>query len=259
MTSGSDEVEISFATGSIVPGRVHRRSAEADLALIDIPKSDNLLTAPDVDVAGVGEVWHNPYRPSLNHAFLSGNVAAAPVPYQCEGGGAVEAIQLGCLQPLGDYAGYSGSPIERRGSGEDRALLGVLLEQYPEQYPDDQLPKRASTVLFAATIAEVFRRFDCFEVGHLLKLLIPSSSGVPKQSSPSTLPAQEWPTGPGNAPYDRAGSVNRNTESGIGVAGAILNALHEWQTGGLLEGLDVPTLTLGVVENLISDMMENNP
>ena len=45
----------------------------------------------------------------------------------------IEAIQLDCSQPIGDYAGYSGSPIERSEPPDRRMLLGILLEQYPEQ------------------------------------------------------------------------------------------------------------------------------
>jgi hypothetical protein len=255
ITPGNDEVEISFATGEVRPGRVHRRAPEADLALIDIPKSDNCPAVPRADRAGVGETWYNPYRPSMSHAFLSGNVAAVPVAYQCEGGAAIEAIQLGCLQDLGDYAGYSGSPIERNGPDESRALLGVLLEQYPEQYPDYRLSERASSVLFAATITEVFRRFDCFDMDHLFKILAPSPRERSNESSPKKLPQGQVDTP--ETSRDRPRLTGEHIESSIGAAGSILEALHEWQISGLLDGLDVPTLTSGIVQNLISDVMRD--
>ena len=38
MEPGDDSVDVTFATGETLPGRVYRRSPEADLALIDIPK-----------------------------------------------------------------------------------------------------------------------------------------------------------------------------------------------------------------------------
>jgi len=252
ITPGTDEVDISFATGEVRPGRVHRRTQEADLALIDVPESDNCPAVPHADRAGVGETWSNPYRPSMSHAFLSGNVTAVPVPYQCEGGGAIEAIQLGCLQPLGDYAGYSGSPIERNRQDEGRALLGVLLEQYP----DHQLPGRASTVLFAATIAEVFRRFDCFDMDHLFKLLVPPPAETSSESV-SRRPLRGRADKP-EISRDRARPTGRRIESSTDAVGSLLEALHEWQVSGLLDGLDVPTLTLGIVQNLINDVMRDS-
>ena len=254
ITPGNDEVDISFSTGVTLPGRIYRRSPAADLALIDIPEPDHWLPLPNPDQASVGEIWSNPYRPSNTHAYLSGNVAAAPVAYQCEGGETIEAIQLGCLQPLGDYAGYSGSPIERSSPDDGRALLGILLEQYPEQYPDYLLPKRASTVLFAATIAEVFRRFDCFDVNNLLKVLMWPSREALKESPPGASPAQEW-TDTAERSLGRVRQTDRPVESNIGATHSILTALLEWESCGLLEGLDVSTLRSRVLQKLISNVM----
>jgi hypothetical protein len=252
---GNDEVEISFAVGATLPGRVHRRSPEADLALIDIPKSDNSAAVPEVDRADVGATWRNPYRPSTRHVFLSGNVAAVPVTYRCEGGDVIEAMQLGCSQPLGDYAGYSGSPIERTGPDESQALLGVLLEQYPEQCADYRVPERASTVLLAATIAEVFRRFDCFHVSHLLKLLDLPSNEASTGSLTDGMPTREESSGAGKASEAPAHTADGSVKSRIVRADAILEALHEWQRRGLLDEQNVTALKLNVARNLIGDGM----
>jgi Trypsin-like peptidase domain len=251
---GNDEVDISFSAGATLSGRIYRRSPKADLALIDIPDPGNWPTLPNPDQAHVGETWHNPYRPSNTHAYLSGHVAATPVAYECEGGETIEAIQLGCLQPLGDYAGYSGSPIEHSGQDDGRVLLGILLEQYPEQYSDLLAPKRATTVLFAATIAEVFRRFDCFDVNNLLKLLMSPSHEVTKESSPNNVPAQDW-ADKAVTPLGRARQIAGPIESTIDAAHSILVSLREWESCGLLEGLDVSTLRSGVLQKLIGNVM----
>jgi len=230
--SVADEVEIEFEDGEVLPGRVLRRSPEADLALIDISKSGIGPVIPRADRARAGEAWWNPYRPSLNHALLSGTVDAVPIAYQCEGGDSVEAMQLGCAQDLGDYAGYSGSPIEGGRPDDKGRLFGVLIEQYPEHYPDAAVPRPASMVLFAATISEVFRRFDCFDLGHLMSLL-PSSSGA--HAARLSRPEGE-------------SAAHGEVQSHLAAAEAKLKALHEWQQLGLLGEQQVTALKLRVAE-----------
>jgi hypothetical protein len=165
---GDEDIEVGFGNGEVLPGRVHRCSPAADLALIDVPKSGSGPLIPRADRASRGDSWRNPYQPSPRHALLSGTVHAVPVWYECEGGDTVEAMQLGCAQDVRGYAGYSGSPIEGGGPDGEGRLFGVLIEQYPEQYPDGAAERPASLVLFAVTLSEVFRRFDCFDLGHLI-------------------------------------------------------------------------------------------
>lgn len=242
---GNDDLEISFAAGETVPGRVHRRSEKADLALIDVPKSgDNSVIVPNADRASTGEAWRNPYRPSVSHAYLSGEVAAVPVNYQCERGDLIEALQLGCSQPLGDYSGYSGGPIERNSSEGVQAVLGVLIEQYPEQYLHDQEIGRASPVLFAATIAEAFRRFDCFDVMHLLNML--------DVSAPRVFGGGEVDKSLGRTPP--AAAIGPR----IGAADSLLKALHEWQKRGLIDEIDVPALKLRLMQGLIDGPLSDD-
>jgi hypothetical protein len=237
-TPGNEDVEVEFESGEVLPGRVHRRSPAADLALIDVPKSGRGPVIPRADRASAGEAWRNPYRPGPSHAFLSGMVDAAPIIYRCEGedGESVEAMQLGCTQDLGDYAGYSGSPIE--GSGPDGAgrLLGVLIEQYPEHFPPNSLPRPASVVLFAATLSEVFRRFDCFDVGHLIDLL-PSSPG-----GGAPVPC----TGDDKPPA--GGSMQNDARSRIADTDAMIEALDAWQKRGLLDEQRITALKMRVIE-----------
>jgi hypothetical protein len=148
-------------------------------------------------------------------------------------------MQLGCVQDLGDYAGYSGSPIEGdRSDGESR-LFGVLIEQYPEHYPDHAMSRPASMVLFAATISEVFRRFDCFDLGHLISLL-PSSSGD------AVTPSHD-----GAAKPATSDSAHIDVQSRIAAADAKIEALDEWRKRGLLDEQYVTALKLRVIERYL--------
>ena len=236
--SEPEDVEVEFEGGEMLTGRVLRRSPQADLALVDVPKSGTGPVIPRADRASAGDAWRNPYRPSLTHALLSGTIEAVPVTYQCEGGEAVEALQLGCAQDLGDYAGYSGSPVEGGQAGEESRLFGVLIEQYPKHYPTNSGSRPASAVLFAATISEVLRRFDCFDVGHLVDLL-PSSSGV---CAPVVA------EGKGKVP------ASSDVPSRLATTDAIITALDGWQKRGLIDEQYTTALKLRVIEQqLLSD------
>jgi hypothetical protein len=122
--------------------------------------------------------------------------------------------------------------VEGGRADEENRLFGVLIEQYPEHYPNHGGPRPASAVLFAATISEVFRRFDCFDVGHLISLL-PSSSG----STDLTMPVEK-----------RRPLLNDDVEARIGTADAMIQALDGWQKRGLIDEQYVTALKLKVVE-----------
>jgi hypothetical protein len=253
MDSSDDRVDVIFATNETLPGCVYRRSPEADLALIDIPNiGGNLTKAPNADRAGIGEKWHSPYRPSASHAYLSGKVAAAPIEYRCEGGDIIEAIQLGCTQSLGDYSGYSGGPVERSRYADGQAVLGILVEQYPEQYPDPKPRTRASTVLFAATITEIFRRFECFDVGHLLNILDPPHTR-PSPKAPWEMERRQTLS---RAENDSNRSEVASTSSRVQSVTTKLEALDDWHKRGLLGELDVSALRLQTIKYLIEDGIE---
>jgi hypothetical protein len=245
---GGEDVEVEFESGEVLPGRVHRRSPGADLALIDLPTHGKGPVIPRPDRANVGDEWRNPYRPSLGHALLTGMIRAVPVSYQCAAGEIIEAMQLECIEDLGDYAGYSGSPIEGGGPDGEIKLFGVLIEQYPDHYPANTASRPASRVLFAVTLSEVMRRFDCFDMGRLAHLL-PSSSGghVPVPGA-----------GDGKPPVGRSGQ--NDVESHIAVADAKIEALHAWQKRGLLSEERITALKVRVIERyLLSDDQGEQP
>jgi hypothetical protein len=250
-----DSVDVKIATGETLHGRVYRRSPEADLALVDIPKITSFTTVPTADRPDIGEKWRSPYRPSTSHAYLTGKVAASPVKYQCEGGDTIEAMQLDCSQSLGDYSGYSGGPVERSHAGADisKAVLGILVEQYPEQYQDPRLPGRASAVLFAATIAEVFRRFECFDVSHLLNILDPSCAEATKQQLSARVAVRERHSAINRRENNSKHSAPNSIRSKIKSVSSKLEALDDWQKRGLLGELDVSALRLRALQYLMDD------
>lgn len=232
----TEGVQVEFADGTLLPGRVHRRCPPADLALIDVPKDGRGPNIPRGGRARAGQAWKNPYRPSPSHASLSGLVHEPHVSYKCQGGDSIEALQLGCQQDLGDYAGYSGSPIEGNAADGQQKLFGVLIEQYESHYPDSSAPRAATTVLFAATLSEVLRRFDCFDTAHLLDLL------------PSSPDSGTKPRGANNSPAEAADSARHSAESHLEIADAQIRALAAWVADGLLNEQHGTALTLQVIE-----------
>ncbi len=239
---GVDGVEITFVGGETVPGRVYRRSPEADLAVIDIeiPPSVDCPPLLQPDRPAARDLWKNPYRPSLSHALLSGDITHAPAEYAIVGGGTVEAMQLRCAQPVGDYAGYSGSPIQRSEPPERRMLLGILLEQYP-----DEAAPRATTVLFAATIDEVFRRFDCFGADHLLMGMLPPSATALEPVRPTSRAVQASP-------------ATRSADDRIADAFSLIAALDELRKSETLDGIDVKPFKIEVLNKLVSNVMDDS-
>jgi len=76
-------------------------------------------------------------------------------------GDEVVLLQLHVREAVGDYGGYSGSPIEvNASSGFERLLVGILVEQarWRIRNPDQRLPPVAN-VLYAVPISAVLQFF----------------------------------------------------------------------------------------------------
>lgn len=243
--SDDEHLELSFAGGGVSPGRVRERAAGADLALIDILKPhENPSPVPHADRAGQGDTWFAPYRPSASDPYLSGDVLNEAIPFKCAAGSEIQALQLSCSQSLGDYAGYSGGPVERRVSDGNSALLGVLLEQYP----DRQSAERASDVLFAATIAEALRCFNYLDVEHLLKILSGDNAAPDEGPSAHGRPARRAR----RVRHKQPAAVSRTSgESRIAYANSLVELFREWADSGALDPMEVPILTQQVARRLI--------
>ncbi|MFE3382718.1 S1 family peptidase [Streptomyces anulatus] len=169
-----ESVDVVLTDGGRLKGQVCRRDKDADLALIAISAAYEVhLPIPRAGVAHGGDQWHAPYRPHESDVHLGGRVDNGTADYLCEGGAVIQALQLTPNQHLGDYSGYSGGPVVR-GMAEkhDPEIVGILLEQVP----DRAATGRAANVLFAATISEAVRRFDQFDVEHLIDVLRPAAA-----------------------------------------------------------------------------------
>jgi len=241
---GSDAdaaLDLSFASGEKVQGRVDERCPEADLVLIEIlqPAGCAVSLPPSVDRAVRGDVWFSPYRPSSSDPQLTGMVSNGSMQYACESGREIEALQLDVDQPIGDYSGYSGSPVERDATWGKPALLGVLMEQLP----DRRDPDRASSVLFAATIAEVCRCFNYFGVEHLRGAFSDVREVAPENSAP-VAPA-------GTEPVAARVSPGQTEAGPVAAANAIVALLQDWAQSGVLPQAHVPELALRVAWRLV--------
>lgn len=234
-----EDVEVEFENGRVFLGRIHRRCPEADLALIDVPKFKAGPVIPRPARPGVGETWRSPYLPSGSPVFLSGVIDAVLASYKCVGGDFVEAMQLGCNQDLEDYHGYSGSPIESDDSNGNKTLIGVLIEQHFKHYPASRAPRPASRVLFATTVTEVVKRFDCFAVGHLIDLL-PSSSG---HGTPVAGENIDEPVIPSSSKSD--------DQPEIAAISAMIEALPRWFKPGELDEREFTDLKLDIIRSYL--------
>ncbi|MET7490241.1 trypsin-like peptidase domain-containing protein [Streptomyces sp. NPDC005538] len=220
LTDHDDRVSVCFESGATLEGCVRRRVADADLAIVEILHPQDVpFTLPNADHARRGDRWRGLHRPLLSDPDLGGLVDAYAVKYHCEGGDFIEAIQLAVEQTLGDYSGYSGGPVEKATPGSDGAVIGILIEQYP----DRQDARRSANVLFAATIHEALSRFEYFSTGHLHRVL----------KDPSTAP-----------PGTSAQGVDSDPDAVMDRTETVLVRLKEWSDRGLLDPAQVVSLAM---------------
>lgn len=243
-----DLLDVALSGEAVVPGRVREHSSGADLVLIDIlePPDHGTVAFPGLDRAVAGEPWSAPYRPGDSDPRLAGTVMSESMTYRCERGSLIEALQLGCTAHLSEYSGYSGGPVQRDAPGKDEAVLGMMLEQYP----DRQDPERYSNVLFAATVSEVLRAFSTFEAINLVNMLTADHAKPRDSSSGKAVP--------GSAPIGRSAS-RPVLRSRTARTEYLLTTLDEWGKRGLVDPMAVPGLQRDVIQRLIdSDWADEN-
>ncbi|QLE71168.1 trypsin-like peptidase domain-containing protein [Streptomyces rectiverticillatus] len=251
---GEEHVSVRLGDGTEVGGRVCRRIEEADLALIEVLEPELVpLTLPVGDLPRRGDRWRGLHRPSLSDPHLGGHVDADAVDYTCVGGGRIQAMQLVAEQALGDYSGYSGGPVERVTTADrGAALLGVLIEQYP----DRQAPDRAANVLFAVPLREVMSRFPHFRTDHLLQALEPPASvaePVGRHEEQSAARGSAAPP-PVTAPVNDspgAESAPVSVDMAVAKGEALLSALKEWSERGLIDPGQVAGLQVHIAKNVV--------
>jgi Trypsin-like peptidase domain len=242
----NDKVELSFAEGRVIPGLVIERAHGADLALIAITEAESCsVSAPLPDRSVQGEMWRAPYRPSGTDPYLSGGVQHGSVRYQCEGGDSIEALQLACAEHIGDYSGYSGGPVERNNGNGNQAVLGILIEQYP----DRNIPGRGSNVLFAATISEALRRFEYFDVWHLYRALCPQPD-VPGPEPSELVRSTTESLASIKTPQPMA--PEEAADWGKIIGDRMYADLREWGERGLLDQTQISMLNYEIAKNAIN-------
>jgi hypothetical protein len=247
-------LEVRFASKEKVQGKVHRIHRTADLALIDVPNSPvNLLFK--ADRARPGLHWRDPYRPDADDLCLDGTVSAVPVSYRCSAGDEVEAIQLTCNQLLGDYSGYSGSPVMRDYPDGSQGALGIMIEQCWDRAPGAQ---RATNVLMATSVAEAGRKFDCLDVSHLLHILYPDADSGPEPERPSASAGPQptngeavgrrlkWGWTAGRRGRSELKFERERFEAGIHADRLVLQVLAEASRAGQVDDQAIHQLSLDV-------------
>lgn len=248
-----DQLDVLLATGQTVKGHVCGRSPGSDLALILIPKNTDVLV-PHLDRATNGEIWRSPYRPSKGHIYLSGEITQAVVTYQCTGGDNIEAMQLECYQLVDNYYGYSGGPVERQRADGNQAAIGILLEQYPDQRPSPTSSSGSSNVLFAATLAEAFRRFDCFDTINLLNILNDSPHSAANRS-PSKAATQRI-SEPIEQESDPVPPLREVHLYSAATASSKLEVLRDWKERGLVSEQYAARMSRTVIRRFVDDQAE---
>ena len=224
-----DVVCVSLSTGEQLDARSCERLERADLARLEVLSPDLVpFRLFDSDRARFGDLWQSTYTPEENDPRLGGDVADPARAYLCVGGERITALQLNCGQALGDYAGYSGSPVERRTLSRSPALLGILLEQYP----DRREPKRYANVLFAATILEAMNRFDVLGIEGILDELRPDG---------------DVDVDGGAAPPLRGAAVRASLEA----MDAVITELEQWRSEGRMSPLEMYQRQLRISQEVI--------
>lgn len=222
-----DVVCVSLSTGEQLDARYCERLERADLALLEVLAPDLVpFRLFDSDRAQYGDLWQSTYTPEENDPRLGGEVADPARAYLCVGGERITALQLTCGQMLGDYAGYSGSPVERRTISQSPALLGILLEQYPDRRDS----KRYANVLFAATILEAMNRFHALGIEGILDELRPGDD-------------------------DEGDAVPRSRESAVQASlaamDAVMTELEQWRSEGRMSPLEMYQRQLKISQEVI--------
>jgi HEAT repeat protein len=117
--------------------------------------------------------WHVEARPRANDPRLTGVVDDTQRRFSKAKGPEIHVMQLLVDQTVGDYEGYSGSPVVLRSLEiESPPVLGVLIEQLRWRTPSRPGEKApASNVLYAIAIEDALARFG------LDTMWVPSGGG----------------------------------------------------------------------------------
>lgn len=167
MSSEDAALELELPDGRILKGRLCDSVPDVDLALISVEgaRVHQLPPAPATDRPRPAVRWRGTYCPPGEHMQLSGTVTHAPITYPSAEGGEFTGLQLTAEQQVGDFSGYSGSPVDTdpRKANEERPVVGILMEQLNSR----EDPTRGSNVLIAASVRDAMELFPHFSVDYL--------------------------------------------------------------------------------------------
>ncbi|WP_137991460.1 trypsin-like peptidase domain-containing protein [Streptomyces vilmorinianum] len=221
-------LSIELSDGRRVPGRLCDAIKDADLALLTVEwaHAQGLPPAPPTDWARPRVRWRGPYRPPGETSRLSGWVTHAPIDHQSLAGGTFTAMQLTVDQLLGDYSGYSGSPVEHAEECEQPSVVGMLMEQQlSRQNADD-----GTNVLYAATVRGIMERFPHFGTEQLLRRArgetLPDRTPTAAHAVPRAR--REYEQTP--APQARPALVEDASD--------FLRSLRQWEEAGLISAAE---------------------
>lgn len=180
------QVKLVSEGGVVILARVSECSG--DIALLEVLAfRQHSILAPVIgaDAVRTGRPWEAPYRPTLQHPTLTGEIGNADLPYKCADGTVLSVIQLRVSEEIGDHSGYSGGPVISRESDQTSpAIIGLPIEQFPDQSD----PTRAANVAFAARVEQIFRTFEAFRFADRLDLA--SESGPPRSAPMASVPRE---------------------------------------------------------------------
>lgn len=138
--------------------RVLKSSRRLDIALLTV--TPTLTTWLETAEALEGRKWQVDSRPRDGDPMLSGWITSCARPLATEDGGEAVLLQLHVQQLLGDYSGYSGSPVRLPNEVGGSDAIGVLIEQarWRKKEAYERLPPVAN-VLYAVPVTAALTLF----------------------------------------------------------------------------------------------------
>lgn len=230
------DLELVSASGIRFTARVEEKRGDLGLLRVSVPRTPG-SPAPGFPVPVEAlDRWIAECRPTLSHAALTGKVAATSLPYKCEDGTEIEALQLDVDQGVGSHKGFSGGPILATGqNGHSNGVMGLLLEEYPDQ----AILTRAANVLFGATIATAFESFSALDLVQVLGL------------TSRQLIESNTVSGPTNHEKGDLNGSNNTMEDRLADGEKILLSAREWLRNGLIDPEDYSIYQMRVRDTLI--------
>jgi WD40 repeat protein len=147
--------KLSFVPDGAPPVPVEglRRHPTLDVVVLDL--AADVPSFPGWRQAAKNMRWESEARWLDNDPVLTGKIDSERRVLTRDDGTEAEMMQLLVEQEVGDYRGYSGSPV----TDEKDRVIGVLVEQVLERRRVRDGPKSATNVLYAAPIEDVVEHF----------------------------------------------------------------------------------------------------